>query len=121
MTENMYDPSKSRISEDILADFLRAPITGDITEVPGITRTIANKLSSCEDNITNTFQLIGKFLILKTKKKDKYITGVEHCELFYNWLGEIGIVYYRHDIVMCLAEKINTMIPGLYDYDDYSK
>ena len=103
MADITYDPSKSRISDDILADFLRSPITGDITEVPGITRTVANKLSSCDEKITNTFQLIGKFLLLKTKNKNNYITGVEHCKLFYDWLQEIGIKYYIDDIVMCIA------------------
>ena len=35
MTEG-YDPQKSRIADDKLADFLRAPLTGVITEAPGI-------------------------------------------------------------------------------------
>lgn len=30
-----YDPRRSNVKEDALADFIRAPITGDLTEVSG--------------------------------------------------------------------------------------
>lgn len=60
-----YDPQKSRVAEDTLADFLRAPLTGDLTEVPGIGAKGAEKLGEGEDAVNNTFMLIGKFLFLK--------------------------------------------------------
>ncbi len=62
-----YDPQKSRVAEDTLADFLRAPLTGDLTEVPGIGNAAVGKLAEGDENekVTNTFQLIGKFLMLK--------------------------------------------------------
>ena len=62
-----YDPQKSRIAEDRLADFLRAPLTGDLLEVPGIGSAAISKLASGEeeDRVCNTYQLIGKFLMLK--------------------------------------------------------
>lgn len=63
-----YDPQKSRVAEDTLADFLRAPLTGDLTEVPGIGKAAVAKLGESEEKeeaVTNTFQLIGKFLMLK--------------------------------------------------------
>lgn len=118
----IYEPEKSRISEDALADFLRCTLTGDLTEVPGLSRCAIRKLSSGNDKITNTFQLIGKFLILKSciGKTDKLITTKNHCDEFYNWLKEKGIQAYRNDIVMCIAEKVNTMIPGLYDAYDFN-
>lgn len=64
-----YDPQKSRVAEDTLADFLRAPLTGDLTEVPGIGPAAVNKLAAGEDgeSVENTFQLIGKFLMLKVR------------------------------------------------------
>ena len=40
-----YDPQKSRIAEDRLADFLRAPLTGDLLEVPGIGSAAISKLA----------------------------------------------------------------------------
>lgn len=65
-----YDPQKSRVAEDTLADFLRAPLTGDLTEVPGIGPAAVTKLGAGEDGdvIENTFQLIGKFLMLKVRE-----------------------------------------------------
>ena len=62
-----YDPQKSRVAEDTLADFLRAPLTGDLNEVPGIGPAAIGKLAagSADEKVTNTFQLIGKFLQLK--------------------------------------------------------
>lgn len=45
-----------------MADFVRATIKGDITEVPGIGPAAAKKLAEGEpdDQVTNTYQLIGK-------------------------------------------------------------
>ena len=66
-----YDPQKSRVAEDTLADFLRAPLTGDLTEVPGIGKAAVTKLCASDEDgdeaVTNTFQLVGKFLMLKVR------------------------------------------------------
>ena len=118
----LYDPEKSRISEDALADFLRSILTGDLTEVPGISRCAIRKLAAGDEKITNTFQLIGKFLLFKTSinKTDEIIDSKQHCNAFCNWLKLKGIQSYRSDIVMCIAEKTNTMIPGMYDAYDFN-
>ena len=60
--ESGYDPRRSRVSEDTLNDFLRGKISGDLQEVPGIGPAAAKRLcEGDEDNqVTNTFQLIGK-------------------------------------------------------------
>jgi hypothetical protein len=67
MSSDGYDPQKSRVAEDTLADFLRAPLTGDLNEVPGIGPAAISKLADGEEAeaVHNTFQLIGKFLMLK--------------------------------------------------------
>jgi hypothetical protein len=118
----LYDPEKSRISEDALADFLRSTLTGDLTEVPGISRCAIRKLAAGDEKITNTFQLIGKFLLLKTNigKTDEIINSKQHCDEFFNWLKLKGIQSYRSDIVMCIAEKTNTMVPGMYDAYEFN-
>lgn len=119
---DIYEPEKSRISEDKLADFLRAPITGDLTEIPYLSRCAIRKLATGDDKITNTFQLIGKYLLLKTciGKIDDIIDNKTHCNKFYNWLKSKGIQSYRNDIVMIIAEKVNIMIPGIYNPDDFN-
>lgn len=79
-----YDPQKSRVAEDTLADFLRAPLTGDLTEVPGIGPAAVTKLAAGEDSesVENTFQLIGKFLMLKVRLRCCVLTLVHgHSEV----------------------------------------
>lgn len=123
-----YDPQKSRVAEDTLADFLRAPLTGDLTEVPGIGKAAVTKLGEAKDGeeaVENTFQLIGKFLMLKVRLELLYYRGrgergahaalwlgrsvqansddnddgvincAQHCDAFWFWLKSKGITAYR--------------------------
>lgn len=119
-----YDPQKSRLAEDKLADFLRAPLTGDIQEVPGIGEAAMKNLAkedggSGDDAITNTYQLMGKFLLLKSNTDSgEMVQCQEHCDAFWHWLKSKGINSYRSGIVMAVAEKLNTMIPGVYNTDE---
>ncbi len=120
MELNVYNPGQSQISSDSLADFLRCPITGEITEVPGISPKQAKVLSlggDSSERITNTFQLIGKFLQLKTldEQTGLPINSQEHCDAFWKYLKYKGITSHRTGIVQAIAEKTNTMIPGIYD------
>ncbi|CAM9805534.1 unnamed protein product, partial [Hapterophycus canaliculatus] len=66
-----YDPKRSKVSDDKLAEFIRSTITGDVTEVPGIGSRGAEILAEGEgdDRVTNTYQLIGKFLALRGPDK----------------------------------------------------
>jgi hypothetical protein len=147
-----YNPKKSRVSDDTLADFYRSPFTGDITEVPGIGPAAAKALATGEadDKITNSFQLVGKFLALKGPDSDGHkVESVEHMEKFWYFLQEKvrasrwatnrnrryafltftlaasslcssqGIKAHRSAIVNAIAEKMNTMMPGIYDADAY--
>ncbi|GMH53566.1 hypothetical protein TrLO_g206 [Triparma laevis f. longispina] len=117
-----YNPKKSRVSDDTLADFYRSPFTGDITEVPGIGPAAAKSLAAGEadDKITNSFQLVGKFLALKGPDSDGHkVESVEHMEKFWYFLQEKGIKAHRSAIVNAIAEKMNTMMPGIYDADAY--
>jgi hypothetical protein len=45
-----YDPKKSQVNDDKLAEFIRASITGDIREVPGIGDAARKALASGEDD-----------------------------------------------------------------------
>mmetsp|Transcript_32386 Transcript_32386/g.39808 ORF Transcript_32386/g.39808 Transcript_32386/m.39808 type:complete len:133 (-) Transcript_32386:325-723(-) len=117
-----YDPNRSRVSDSTMAEFMRATITGDITEVPGIGPSAAKKLADGEgdDAVTNTFQLIGKFLTLKgPDTEDGKVEQLEHMEKFWYWLQSKGIASHRSGIVRAIAEKVNSMIPGIYDPDAY--
>jgi hypothetical protein len=107
-----YDPNKSKVSQDKMADFLLADIDPDITSVPGIGPAAVRNLA--ESNITTTYQLIGQFLLLRG---DNMGTQA-HCDAFWYWLQEQGINAHRSGIIETIAEKVETMMPGLYVKDE---
>ena len=41
--------------------------------------------------------------------------SAEHCERFYQWLIHIGNSAFRAGIVYSIAEKMNILMPGVYD------
>eukprot|EP00563_Minutocellus_polymorphus_P005245 CAMPEP_0181041306 /NCGR_PEP_ID=MMETSP1070-20121207/11527_1 /TAXON_ID=265543 /ORGANISM="Minutocellus polymorphus, Strain NH13" /LENGTH=111 /DNA_ID=CAMNT_0023119405 /DNA_START=191 /DNA_END=526 /DNA_ORIENTATION=- len=106
-----------------MADFQRATISGDLIEVPGLGPAAIKKMSSSSDDdekVTNTFQLVGKFLMLKGPDEDGHkVESNEHMQKFWHWLAEKGISSHRSAIVLAIAEKMNTMMPGIYDPSDY--
>ncbi len=105
-----FDPSQSRVSEDALAAFLKAPISGDLEEVPGVGEVTRNIF--VEEGVTNTFQLIAKFLSFMSKDAG----CATHCQLFYNWLQSVHTPpKYRAGIVVAVAEKVSLWLPGAYD------
>lgn len=70
--------------------------------------------------VTSTYQLIGKFLSLKGEDVEgDVVQTVEHCDRFWYWLKEVGIVAHRSGIVNAIAEKCNTWLPGIYDEAQY--
>lgn len=120
----MYNPKNSNINETTMADFIRLPLTGDLTEVPGISQKQAKLLKmggDVGDRITNTFQLIGKFLSFKTFNDEtgEYISSQEHCDKFIDYLKHKGINSFVIGIVNAIAEKSNTAFPGIYDFADF--
>jgi hypothetical protein len=104
-----FHPDKSTVSDDTLNDFIRAPITGKLTEVPGIGEKGEEKLR--EAGITTTYELIGEFL----KLKGEGVQSVEHCDRFWYFLQNAGLNSSRSGIVKSIAMKVDCMIPGMYD------
>lgn len=47
------------------------------------------------------------------------VESIEHVEKFWHWLKNRGITSYRSGIVRSIAEKVDHMIPGIYDKDMY--
>jgi hypothetical protein len=102
-----------------MTDWMRSKVSGELTDVPGIGPGAAARLATGEpdEQITNTYQLIGKFLMLKGQD----VGVVEHSDRFWFFLQEKGITAHRSAIVRAIAEKVNGMIPGVYDsskFDD---
>lgn len=111
-----FNPQNSKVAEDTLGDFVRGAIEENLETVPGIGPATVAKLNN--EGITSTFQLIAKFLSMK----DEGVESVEHCERFYQWLIHIGTpAGFRAGIVHSIAEKMNILMPGIYDsalYDE---
>ena len=113
------------VNDDTMMDFIRGSVTGEITEVPGIGPAAAKKLANGEnvdEKVTNTYQLIGKFLMLKGPDiDDNKVESMEHCEKFWYWLQDKGISAHRSAIVKAIALKVNGLLPGVYDPDLYDE
>lgn len=109
-----YHPNRSRVSASALADFIRAPVTGNLREVPGIGEVTAKLLA--KDGVDTTHALLGKFLTMKTAG----VGTVEHMDRFYLWLLSLGTpAGYRAGICRAIAEKTNTWVPSIYDEGEY--
>jgi hypothetical protein len=90
-----YDPNASRMRSDTLANFLRAPLTGNVEEVPGIGKDTKTKLQTA--NVCTTQQLMGIYL----QHSD--------CNTFYKWLQRVGVHAHRNTVVRCIAEKTQSL------------
>jgi hypothetical protein len=102
-----------------------AQITGDLTEVPGIGPAAMKKLQEADegpDQITNTYQLFGKFLMLKGPghEGEIMVEPMEHTQKFWEFLKNRGISSHRSAVVRAIAEKSATFFNGMYDANDYA-
>ena len=89
-------------SDDQIAEFLRNDVTGDLREVPCLGPSAIKSLTSGKmcNRITNTFELIGKCLMLNADP-DK----------FNEFLKTMGVVQ-RRVIVESIVGKCNMLLPG---------
>lgn len=110
----MFDIHKSRVSEDALSAFLSSPVSYDLKSVPGIGPAGESKLR--EAGITTTHQLLGKFMSFICD----YSSPQEQADAMWDYLDSIGACGggYRSGVVHALAEKINIMIPGTFEFND---
>lgn len=107
-----YNPERSRVSSDKLAEFLSSPLTDEILDVPGIGPVAKEKLK--DDNVETPVQLLGVFFTMKAPQMSQR----EHCDAMWFYLQDLGINSSRSGIVQCIAEKGNILIPGIYSSDD---
>ena len=104
-----------------------SPTEADLSSVPGIGPATIKKLATAdevEDRITNTYQLFGKFLMLKGpghSEDEIEIESMEHMEKFWHWLKNRGITAHRSAIVRAIAEKSATFFQGIYDVNAYDE
>ena len=107
--------NSSAVNEDTFAEFIRAPIGGELTDIPGIGPAAKTKLGEGEEPVTNSYQLIGKYLSLKGEG----VETREHCDRFWSWLQQKGINAHRSAIVLAIAQKCEVMFPNTFDESVY--
>jgi hypothetical protein len=90
---------------DYFAEWLRGKITGDLEEIPGIGPS--NKAILEKAGVSNTYQLIGKYLSFK--KGDIK----EQQDAMYEWLLQIKVNRGRNQIILALSEKCDILMPAM--------
>lgn len=116
MASEGYNPNRTRVCDNTQVQWLRSNVTGKVTEVPGVGEATARIFENCEDRITTTYQLMGKFLSFK----DANVGPIEHADRFFYWLTRIGTVAgQRSSVVRAIAEKLHLQFPDIYDPDAY--
>jgi regulator of replication initiation timing len=91
-------------------------VNRDLKQVPGIDAAAVDKLGAddVEENerITNTHQLIGKYLMLKGGE----VTFSELNHKFGHFLDGKGITSsHRNAIVCAISDKVSSFFPGFHD------
>jgi hypothetical protein len=83
-----FDPSKSRVSAAGLGTYLQNPVSEDVKTIPGIGPASAEKLRA--EGFENSYKVMGQFL----KLRECDMTSQEHCDAFWAWLTEMGMVIF---------------------------
>jgi hypothetical protein len=99
--------------------FRLSNVTGKLIEVPGIGDAAILKLASDPDpteRITNTHQLIGKYLMLKGPDENgESVSVFQTNQKFWYWLKMRGIVVHRSAIVLAISTKVSSFFPEFAD------
>ena len=112
MSVATYDRKKSKVKEEKLAEFIMGDLTEDLQSVPGVGPTTAKQLNDA--GIDTSFALVGKFLMCRKAGEEKQ----ETCNRFVQFLQSCGVGAYRSGITTCILDKIETLMPGLFEDDE---
>lgn len=105
-----FDINRSRVSATTLTEFINSPINKNLLTVPGVGDATIERLKT--DGITTTHQLLGAYL----KLCDEEFDSNQRTNAFWFYLRELQVSgSTRSTIVHAIAERINTLIPGMYD------
>ena len=107
--QDFYDPRKSSVDDDVIEEFIKAPLSREIQSVPGI--AMGNARIFLDEGVVTPHQLIAVYLAMSGDTDDP----VELSYRFYLWLQMIGINSNRNTIVEVVARKANSWVPGIYD------
>jgi hypothetical protein len=94
-------PASPMYNQDQISEFLRNDVTGDLRDVPGLGPSAIKALSSGKacDRVTNTFELIGKYLMLNAD-----------ADKFCAFLKTRGVPQ-RRVVTDAIAQKCGLLLP----------
>jgi len=98
---NIFQKEKINISNNLLAEFLRDENYENLNNIPYISEKYIKLLK--KNGINNSMDLISKYLELQNSPNSLYI-----------YLKEIGIHNNIHNIIYCICEKCNILMPGTF-------
>ena len=108
-----YRPEASAVSDSAMAAWLaEALLPESVTSVPGVGPKTGEALARA--GVQTPHQLMGRFLLLRSPG----LSVRAHCDAFYCWLKEAGVVANRSTIIMAVAEKANVWVPGIYNAEE---
>ncbi len=97
-----FDPQKSQINTETMSDFLRAELSLELTDVPGIGDKTKSTL--VDNGIRTAHQLLGLFLMLGSNP-----------HALFDTLKSMNVSANKSTIVHALATKADVFLPGTYD------
>ena len=119
-TAGKFDPHSTKMPEDVLSKFLQTPLTGELSDVPGVGdknmehfKNLNKETQGKFQDVKNSWQLMGVYMRLK----EENMTGPDLCNKFWHWLKVVGINSGRNHIVRSIAEKCQ-LVDG-YDASNY--
>jgi hypothetical protein len=109
---------EQKVSTETMDFWLTSNVTGNLIDVPGIDFEAVEKLNTAEDEydrITDTHQLLGKYLQLHGPGK---ISLSQLNKKFEYFLEAKGIYSHRSIIVFAVAQKVLAFFPGFHEGED---
>lgn len=103
-----FDINRSRVGKDKLSEFLMAPLSNDLNDIPGVGPSTIEKLKQFD--IYNPYQLVGCFL----RVCGENMTSEEHLDAFWYYLKVLNVPGgTRSTIVHAISEKVYTLMPSI--------
>ena len=95
-----------------IEDFLRFPVNCDLRFIPGMTLSTLDQLQKI--GVTNSFQLVGKIMMLKKGDSNSLITCGDHISEVSKWL-DANDIEHDPELINAILEKCAQHFPGFYD------
>jgi hypothetical protein len=113
-----YNPFCKDVSRGNIECFGITPMEMDLNSVPGISKHTISCIGKRKGGkVTNTFQLLAKYMSFKQDQADGYMVVGQRM---YDWLKSKGVNSHRSSIVLAMQAKTERMFIEFFDTADPS-